>query len=481
MCSSLNGSRAIEMTLLFASTMALVTACDPGTIVGSESESLSSDPNPILTFNQVARPAGINRANEPASAGTSTASSTYEYGSWLADLDGDGLVDYYAVNHGQAPHTSGLFINNGAGGFGKNLFTVALQPSQDSFPNMGSSNEMTFEGDLTGDGRVDMFFRGWSGIGVMCASRGIVSGTDWSGPGFTCYGTTDALAFADVNGDGKIDVLAVSPSNFDTYATYYSNTATYIWRLNNGSPNIQSWPTTQNFAALRVTDPSSPAPPFVDLDGDGIPDKIVGIPLASGSRGTYGTKTAGKQVFVGQAGGTYALKTGTGLEGVTDPITAIEDVNDDGCLDIGTDVTGYRDNQSWYVQNKTGGACNVTFTATARTALPYYPGFKRYTVDIDNSGQLSKVVLVHGGYGNNDGRPVGANIYRKLGDGSYAAITRAERHQHHRDQRLRVVRRQPVGRRLEQRRTHRPGWHRQSLDREHRLRVRAVDLGTRHQ
>src|SRR5262249_17507905 len=155
---------------------------------------------------------------------------------------------------------------------------------------------------------------------------------------YQCYGTTDALAFADVNGDGKIDVLAISSSNFDAYTAYYSHTATYMWRLNNGTPNIQSWPTTQNFLALRVTDPSSPSPPSVDLNGDGIPDKIVGIALPSGSRGTYGTTTGGEQVYLGQASGTYTLKTNTGLENVTDPITAIEDVNDDGCLDIGTDV-----------------------------------------------------------------------------------------------------------------------------------------------
>jgi hypothetical protein len=89
-------------------------------------------------------------------------------------------------------------------------------------------------------------------------------------------------------------------------------------------------------------------------------------------------------------------------------------------------VTGYRDNQSWYVQNKTGSSCNVTFTATPRTALPYYPGFKRYSVDVDNSGLLSKVVIIHKGYGTNDGRAGGVNIYRKLPNGTYTVITPAQ-------------------------------------------------------
>ncbi len=381
-----------------------------------------ADPNPVVTFTQVALSVGINRRNEPPSAGPFTSSGTLAYGGWLADLDGDGRLDYYGVNHGQSPHLSGLFINNGAGGFGRNLFTVALQASQVSYPNMGSSNEVTFVGDLTGDGLVDFFFRGWSGQGVMCANRGVVQGPDWVGPGYTCYGTTDAFAFADVNGDGRIDVLAASPTGFDVYATYYAQTGPYLWRLNNGNPNIATWPTTQSFGGLRVTDPTSPVPAFVDLDLDGIPDKIVGIPLPSNNRGTYATLTSGKQVFLGQANGNYTLRNNTGLEGVTTPITRIEDVNDDGCLDIGTDVTGYRDNQNWYLQNKTGTSCNVTFTAVARTALPYYPGFQRYNVDVDNSGLLSKVVIIHRAYGTNDGRPGGVNIYRKRVDGSYIAI-----------------------------------------------------------
>ena len=412
-----------------AGVAVLPLACGPATdvtLAQSVGMIAEADPNPTLTFAQVARSVGIDRSNEPASAGPFSSSGTLAYGAWLADLDGDGLLDYYGVNHGQWPHLSGLFVNNGAGGFGKNLFTVSLQPSQTSFPDMGISNEMSFVGDLTGDGRVDLFFKGWSGSGVMCANQGVVQGSDWVGPSYTCFGTTDALAFADVNGDGQIDILAVSPSGFDTYAAYYAHTGPYVWRLNNGNPNPGTWATTQSFLGLRVTDPSSPAPPFVDLDGDGIPDKIVGIPLPPGSRGQYSTATAGKQVYLGQASGSYALRGATGLEGVTEPITSIEDVNDDGCLDIGTDVTGYRDNQNWYVQNKTGTSCNVTFAFTPRTALAYYPGFKRYSVDIDNSGLLSKVVIIHEAYGNNNGRPGGVSIYRKLPDGTYTVLTPAQ-------------------------------------------------------
>ncbi|HEU4730362.1 MAG TPA: PKD domain-containing protein [Kofleriaceae bacterium] len=412
-------------------SIASLAACDPAERLDGESQAAivaaAADPSPTISFTQVGRSVGINRASEPPSAGTFTSAGTLAYGSWLADLDGDGLLDYYAVNHGQTPHLSGLFINNASGGFGNNLFTVGVQAAPQNPAYLGLSNEMRFVGDLNGDGRIDLFFLCWSGFGVLCINQGVAAHSDWTGPGYQCFNTSDGVAFSDVNGDGKIDVLALADiSNFDVYAAYYAQTAPYVWRLNNGDPNINHWPTTQNFLALRVTDPLAVAAPFVDLNNDGIPDKIVGIAQPPGSRGTYGTAVAGQQVFLGQASGSYVLKSGSGLEAVTEPITRIEDVNDDGCLDIGTDRTGYRDNQNWYVQNKSGASCTATFTATARTALPYYPGFKRYSVDVDNSGLVSKVSIIHVGYGNNNGRPGGATIYRKQASGTYVAITPAQ-------------------------------------------------------
>src|SRR5579859_7984223 len=108
------------------------------------------DPSPQIAFTQVGLAVGINRSNEPASAGPFPSVGPYAYGSWLADLDGDGKLDYYAVYHGQAPHLSGLFLNTGAG-FGDNLFTVSFLASNIDAPNFGNSNEMRFVGDLTGD------------------------------------------------------------------------------------------------------------------------------------------------------------------------------------------------------------------------------------------------------------------------------------------------------------------------------------------
>lgn len=386
----------------------------------------NGDPSPVLTFLQQGTALGLTRSNEPPSASScpQPAQGTLAYGTFLADFDGDGDVDVYGVNHGQACHRSGLWMNTLNSSFGQNLFTVGVLPAQQHPANLGLSNEIRFVGDISGDGLPDIYFLSWSGGGVYCANRGNAIHADWTGPSFACYSVWEPRSFGDVNGDGKPDMLTIDTSSGSSDLTYRSgstHTFPMLWRLNNGNENPRTWPTQVVTPLITGVDPLVfDSLEFCDLNRDGIPDKVTGIPTSS--RGPYLTSTAGTQVWIGQQDGSYALQNASGVENVTLPFVRVEDVNGDGCVDLGADVTVYKDNQSWWLQNKVGGSCAVTFTQTARTAISPHPGARRYTADMDNDGLPDKVVLNHVGFGNGDNVPHGINIYRRLPGGTYASI-----------------------------------------------------------
>ncbi len=376
----------------------------------------NADPNPVISFTQNALAVGLNRANEPPSAATCAPLGTGDlaYGTWLADFDGDGRLDVYDVNHGQTCHHSGLWLNNGAGAFGQNLYSVAVTPAHNDSVITGLSNEMQLVADFNGDGKVDMYLLGWSGRGALCINQGTAAHADWTGPSFVCYQAWAAKNFADVNGDGRIDVEIIDPSvPYDPYKDD-CRTLPLSWRLNNGNPDPNTWPSDSNdFDFVGVAPPGA----LIDFNNDGLPDTIHGIEATPDQRGPYLIQSEGLQVSLGQPDGTYRPVT-SGLEGVLQPAVAFTDIDEDGCIDVGTDETGYRDNQTWYVQDRSGSTCLATFHPVARTALPYDPGFRHYAVDVDNDGLLDRVIIAHIGYGS-DGLAGGIHVFRRLPSGGY--------------------------------------------------------------
>ena len=381
----------------------------------------NADPNPVVSFTQGAQALGIKRSTEPASASSCPqppAGSTLSYGTWLSDFDGDGLLDVYDVNHGQGCHLSGLWLNNGAGSFGKNLWTVGVTSASTNGAALNLSNEMMYVGDMTGDGRVDMYFLDWSGLGAMCVNQGNAAHSDWTGPSFTCYQALEPRAFGDVNGDGKIDVEVIDATPpYDVYKDY-CRTAPTSWRLNNGNPNFNTWPADSNY--FDFVGKAAPGT-LLDFNKDGYPDKIQGVEVTGAARGPYSTSSGGLRVSLGQPNGTY-LPVTSGLESVVQPVVKIEDIDEDGCLDVGTDQTAYRDNQSWYLQDCNGTTCLATFHSVSRLSLPYFPGARRYSFDVDNDGLMDKAVIVHNGYGNQDGKKEGVHIFRKLPAGTWSNL-----------------------------------------------------------
>lgn len=389
-----------------------------------------------LSFHQEALTRGLDRLREVAAASSipyDPNSYNLPYGMFLSDLDGDGLLDVYVPNHGQVPHRSGLWINNGSGAFSPNIFTVSLTSPSAYLNNTGWMYEPV---DLNGDGRPDLHFGGWYSYGVVCYNRGVSSAGGWTGPRFECRqsiypvsfaGTNrdspglSPLPFADVNRDGRLDILTYqNPSAYDNYLSLLRTLPT-VWRLNNGNEDTRTWPAvTSEFDLVGA----APAGALLDLNGDGLPDKIQGIPVASSQRGPFGVGSGGTEVYFGQPDRTYALQP-SGLESVTSPIAALEDVNRDGCIDVGFDDSSYKDNQYWYLQNVlSDGRCAGTWHWVGRTSpeLPHFLGAWRQSMDLDNSGVSLDVVIVKSAYGNTGGYSGGVHVFQQQPDRSWVEV-----------------------------------------------------------
>lgn len=226
----------------------------------------------------------------------------------LADLDGDGFLDAaYSTSNG-APGLTGYFHNNGDG-------TFALAMVQD-VPQFGKAVAC---GDLNGDGRPDLAIGDSTGTisddlmvffnlgGGRFGTKLDFSITDW----------TESNALGDFDGDGRLDVLAVSFVENGGVNTFIYNQGGGAFavdaRLTNCGPQpgvvaadfdgdgLSDFATTCDNYQIRVninrgggtfTETGyivGPDPPVDvgawsiaadDLDGDGRPDLIVGDSLS---------------------------------------------------------------------------------------------------------------------------------------------------------------------------------------------------------
>jgi hypothetical protein len=377
-----------------------------------------NDPATTISFVQEGLSRGLDRLREPAAAAAVPFDpTTYNlpYDAFFVDLDGNGALDVYAIDHGQAPHRSGLWLNGGAS-FGLNLFTVAIAGGDPV-----STGWMLPPVDLDTDGRPDLYFEGWYDYALDCRNGGVSTQNGWTGPTLSCQQAPYVVTIADVNGDGRPDIQTYDPTvPYDAYLATV-RALPLVWRINDGSPAAVNWPVGGSDFGYAATAVSGA---LLDVNADGLPDRLEGLPAPVNARGTFGLATLGTRLWLGQPGGTYLAVT-SGLEAASDPIKEIVDVNEDGCLDVGFDATSYRDNSYWYLQEKSGGACAGHFHAAPRTSaeFPYYPGMVRYAVDLDNSGIPARVVMVTDEYRNNDGFAAGVHVFVKQPSGTYAEVT----------------------------------------------------------
>ncbi|MBW4662233.1 MAG: VCBS repeat-containing protein [Drouetiella hepatica Uher 2000/2452] len=213
----------------------------------------------------------------------------------FADIDDDGDLDAFVGNN---PGDTLFYRNNG------NAATPSFAaPITNPFglSNVGASSSPTFA-DIDGDGDLDAFVGNLDGNTLFYRNTGIASVPSFTTPITNPFGLSEddlsAPTFADIDGDGDLDAFV---GNFDGTTLFYRN---------NGTASVPSFatPITNPFGLSEVGLFSKPN--FVDIDGDGDLDALVGN--ADGN--TLFFKNATPRVSI--APGTTPSEAGT-----TTPIT----------------------------------------------------------------------------------------------------------------------------------------------------------------
>jgi len=241
----------------------------------------------------------------------------FAYSVVVADVNGDGKPDLLVADCGLiginvCNHSNGLvgvLLGNGDGTF---------QPVV-TYDSGGSTTVSIAVADVNADGKPDVLLANECGNSSTCAdgSVGVLLGNgDGTFQKATTYDTKydiDSVAVADVNGDGKLDLLVASSGNSRVGVLLGNGDGTFQPIVIYDSGGISS---------LSVA--------VADVNGDGKPDLLVANRCDTSGNCAHGSVS----VLLGNGDGTFQTAVsydpgGTGAQSV-----AVADVNGDGKPDL---------------------------------------------------------------------------------------------------------------------------------------------------
>jgi hypothetical protein len=267
-----------------------------------------------------------------------------------ADMNKDGKVDLLLPvvgTHSSSPVMfTAVLLGNGSGGFTSFPTTVPTQPT--GFIPLDSTSSAFYAGDVDGDGNADVLFglgqnKIWlqkgNGDGTLQPPVAVVT-TDG-----TYYRGATVLTFADVNGDGYVDIVAHNQGYIAVYLGAAGGTFSQspLVQLASGVPGIVE---------------AQPA----DFNNDGKLD-LVQVDATSGRAGFYLRQNG---TFAGTAALAVPGETAQAFNTV-----AVGDLNGDGFPDLIAEDAA-REDGSGYGLDLVMGINNGKGTFTYQTILGYY-------------------------------------------------------------------------------------------------------------
>jgi hypothetical protein len=305
------------------------------------------------------------------------------------DLDGDGKTDIIAVTK-----DNGVSLDRFFSVF-KNVSTIdSIILTGTEFPigTMNDNPRYSAIVDIDEDGRSDVIFLSFSGMAIL---------RNTSTPGSISFAPKvdlmanisieSQIAIADVDGDGKSDIVVVGSSN-----------NVFIFR-NTSKPGQLSF-------AQQVRIPTGFSPTSVslgDLDNDGKPDMVV---LNGGNNSISFYKNL-------SVGGIISFDSRNSYQlGIIPDNLALGDLDGDGRLDVALVTT--RD-KFVYVLKNTSSVSAISFADKVAYDAPYTPGHV-FMADMNNDGK-SDIVVNNASDGNN----FSVFVNKSLNDGFPSALISA--------------------------------------------------------